>query len=180
MGFDPLLAYIMGPAGAPGPAMIDPSDLVAIIIIPSLCLMVGWLTWMLTRTNHLRTRARIELNKRLLEKIGSAQEVVQLMQTEEGRQLLEALTVERTTSLAQILGTVQKGVVLTTVGLGAISLRIFIPTGFAVFIILGVFVGAIGLGLLVSSGVAYRLSKSWDLLEPGKVQHDRPDASLFR
>lgn len=180
MGFDPLLAYIMGQARAPGPAMIDPSDLVAIIIIPSLCLMVCWLTWMLTRTNHLKTRARIELNKRLLEKIGSAQEVVQLTQTEEGRQLLEALTTERTVSLEQILGTVQKGVVLTTVGLGAISLRLFFPTGFGVFIILGVFVGAIGLGFLVSSGVAYTLSKSWDLLEPGKLQRDRPDASLFR
>jgi hypothetical protein len=180
MEFDPAIAYIMGPAWSPNPGLIEPSDLVAIVVIPSLCLMVGWLTWMLTRTNHLKTRARIELNQRLLEKIGSAQEVVQLMQTEEGRQLLEALTMERTISLEQILSTVQKGIVFTAVGLGAVSLRLFSQTGFGVFIVLGVFVGAIGLGFLVSSGVAYRLSKSWDLLESRKAQRDRPDASLFR
>lgn len=180
MELDQLLVVILGPARFSGPALIEPSDLVAIIVIPSLCLMVGWLTWLLTRTNHLKTRARIELNQRLLEKINSAQDVAHLLQTEEGRQLLEALAIERTTSLEQIVSTVQKGVILMTVGLGAISLRLFFPTGFALFIILGVFVGAVGLGFLVSSAVAYKLSKSWDLLEPRNVQRDRPDASLFR
>lgn len=173
-----LMTYIVG--RSPSPAMIDPSDLVPIIVIPSLCLMIGWLAWMLTRTNHLKTQARIELHRRLLEKINSAQEVVQLVQTEEGRQFLEALAMEQTNTLEQILGSVQKGVILTMVGLGALSLRLFFPTGFGVFIVIGIFVGAVGLGFLVSSGVAYRLSKSWDLLESRKAQRDRRDASLFR
>lgn len=174
MEIDPLVTYVLGAWGAwgawapwgPRPAMIDPSDLAAIIIIPSLCLMVGWLAWMLTRTNHLKTQAHIELQKRLLEKINSAQEVVQLMQTEEGRQFLEALAIERTPPLEQILGSVQKGVILTIVGLGGLSLRLFFPTGFGVFIILGIFAGALGLGFLVSAGVAYGLSRSWGLLGP--------------
>lgn len=185
MEIDPVysLAYVLtniaGPGGFPN-AMIDPSDLVAIIVIPSFCLMIGWLAWMLTRTNHLKTQARIDLHRRLLEKINSPQEVVQLMQTEEGRELLEVLAMEHTTSLAQIVGSVQKGVILTTVGLGTLSIRLFFPTGFGVFIVAGVFVGAVGLGLLLSSVVAYRLSKSWDLQESRKVQRDRRDASLFR
>jgi len=49
---------------------------------------------LLTRANHLKTRARIELHRLLLERMNSAQEIVQLMQTEEGRQFLEALSVE--------------------------------------------------------------------------------------
>ena len=124
MQIEPLMTYITGP-GPSGPGIIDPSDLVAIIVIPSLVLMVGWLVWMLTRTTHLKTKARIELQKRLLERLHSAQEVVQLMQTEEGRQLLESLTIERTTPLEQILHSVQKGVILTIVGLGGLSLRLF-------------------------------------------------------
>ena len=175
-----LMSYIMGAPGFPNPATIDYSDLAAIIVIPSLCLMIGWLVWVLTRTNHLKTRARIELHRRLLETINSPQEVVQLMQTDEGRQLLEALAIEQTTTLEQILGSVRKGVILTMVGLGAISLRLFFPTGFGLFIVIGVFAGAVGLGFLISSAVAYRLSKSWDLLESGKVQRDRRDASLFK
>lgn len=174
------MTYIVGSGWSPNPGLIEPSDLVPIIVIPSLCLMIGWLAWMLTRTNHLKTQARVELHRRMLEKINSAQEVVQLMQTEEGRQFLEAFAMERTNSLEQILGSVRKGVILTMVGLGALSLRLFFPTGFGLFIVIGVFVGAVGLGFLLSAGVAYGLSKSWGLLESGKAPRDRRDASLFR
>jgi len=152
------------------PAMIDSSDLIALIVIPSFCLMVCWLAWMLTRTNHLKAKAHIELQKRLLEKIGSAQDVIQLAQTEEGRRLLEALTMERTSPLEQILSSIQKGVVLIIVGLGGLSLRLFFSTGFGLFIVIGVFAGALGLGLLVSAGVAYGLSRSWDLLGSRQVR----------
>lgn len=174
-----LMSFAMGLIGPPRPGMIDPSDLVAIIIIPSLCLTIGWLVWILTRTNHLKTQARIELHRRLVEKINSPSEVIELMKTDEGRQLLEALAMEQTTTLEQILSSVKKGVILTTVGLGALSIRLFFPTGYGVLIIAGVFVGVAGLGLLLSSVVAYRLSKSWDLLESRKVQRERSNASLF-
>lgn len=179
MQIEPLMTYFTGAGWSSGPGMIDPGDLVAIIVIPSLVLMVGWLVWMLTRTNHLKAKARIELQKRLLEKLNSAQEVVQLMRTEEGRQLLEALTIERTTPLEQILSSVQKGVILTIVGLGGISLRLFFRTGFGLFIVVGVFLGALGIGFLVSAGVAYVFSKSRNL--PGSQQPDRepPNGSLF-
>ena len=173
------MSYILGQAWSPRPAIIDPSDLVAIIIIPSLCLMIGWLVWLLTRTNYLKTRARIELHQRLLERMNSAQEIVQLLQTEEGRQFLEALSVDRTTQLEQILGTVRKGVILTTAGLGTLSIRLFFPSGFGVFIVIGVLAGAVGLGLLVSAGVAYRLSKTWDLLDTRKEQSAIRHSSLF-
>lgn len=164
------LGAVLGAGWPARPAMIDPSDLVALILIPTLCLMVGWLAWMLTRTNHLKTRAHIELQKRLLEKIGSAQDVIQLAQTEEGRRLLEALTMERPSPLEQILSSIQKGVVLIIVGLGGLSLRLFFPTGFGLFIVIGVFAGAVGLGLLVSAGVAYVLSRAWDLLGSRQVK----------
>jgi hypothetical protein len=179
MQIESLMTYFTGEGWSTGPGIIDPSDLVAIIVIPSLVLMVGWLVWMLTRTNHLKTKARIELQKRLLEKLNSAQEVVQLMQTEEGRQLLEALTIERTTPLEQILHSVQKGVVLTIVGLGGLSLRLFFPTGFGVFIVIGVFLGALGMGFLVSAGVAYAFSRSWDLLRSAQSDSEPRKSSLF-
>lgn len=174
-----LMTFFTGPGWPSGPGTIDPGDLVAVIVIPSLVLMVGWLVWMLTRTNHLKAKARIELQKRLLENLNSAQEVLQLMRTEEGRQLLEALTIERTTPREQILSSVQKGVILTIVGLGGISLRLFFPSGFGLFIVVGVFLGAMGIGFLVSAGVAYAFSKSWEL--PGSPPSDREprNSSLF-
>lgn len=179
MQIEPLMTYITGPGWSPGPGMIDSSDLAAIIVIPSLVLMVGWLVWMLTRTNHLKTKARIELQKRLLEKLNSAQEVVQLVRTEEGRQLMEALAIERATPLEQILSSIQKGAILTIVGLGGLSLRLFFPTGFGLFIVIGVFVGALGLGFLVSGGLAYILSKSWDLLGARQSDREPRKGSLF-
>ena len=178
--FFSLLAGIGGPTWSTRPAIIDPSDLVPIVVIPSFCLMVGWLVWILTRTNHLKTKSRIEMQRRLFEKIGSAKELIELTETEEGRRLLESLATEQKTRHEQILGTIQTGVILTVIGLGALSIRLFVPSGFGLFIVIGVFVAALGVGFLISAGVGYKLSKSWDLLDSPRTLSEMRDAGLFR
>ena len=175
-----LLTGMGDPTWSAKSAFIDPSDLVAIVVIPSFCLMVGWLVWIVTRTNHLKTKSRIEMQHRLLEKIGSAKELMELMQTDDGRRFLESLATEQKTRHEQILSTVQTGVILTVIGLGSLSIRLFVPTGFGLFIVIGVFVGALGVGFVISAGVAYWLSKSWDLLDSQKAPSEMRDAGLFR
>src|ERR1044071_10272572 len=85
----------LGQMPAPNSMHIDFSDLVAIIIIPALCLLVGWLAWVMNRVSHLKVKAQIEFQTRMLEKINSAQDVAQLMPSEEVRQFVEAFFVKQ-------------------------------------------------------------------------------------
>jgi len=160
-------------------APIDPGDLVAMIVIPIVCLMICWLVWMLTRTGYIEAQARIAFQKQLLQRINSAQEFVQLLQTEAGRQLLENLMAERTAPLQEIVSTLRRGVLLAVVGLGGLSIRLFFPSGFGVFIIAGIFVEALGVGFIVSAGIGYWLSKSWNLFSRETLDQAPPNRTLF-
>lgn len=164
----------------PLPAGLD--ELVPVIVIPSLCLMIAWLVWVLNRTTYLKTKAQIELHNQLVRQIHSAQDILQLLETDVGRQLLEALSRERPTTREEIVNSVRKGIILSMVGLGGLVLRLIFPMGYGVFILASVLVGMIGAGLLVSSLVVYRLSKSWGLISetrPKNLNEERPNSSLF-
>jgi len=176
-------AYALGQFAAPNSMSVDLGDLVPVIIIPALCLLTGWLAWALTRVSHLRVKAQIELQNRLLEKINSAQDVAQLMQSEEGRQFIEAFSIKQPTLMEEILSLVRKGVIFTVVGLSGFLMRLIFPTGFGVLILASILMGAIGVGFLISSAVSYRLSKSWGLISTaarGNSGGRRRDASLFQ
>lgn len=143
--------------------------------------MIGWLVWVLTRTEHLRVKARVEFQNRLLEKISSAEDFVQMMRSEEGRAFIEAVSVDNPSMREQILGSAQKGVIFTAIGAGGLLLRWIFPMGYGVFILASVLAGAVGVGFLISSAVSYRLSKSWGLLsETKRIDYRDRDASLFR
>ncbi|HST22857.1 MAG TPA: hypothetical protein VLR90_17160 [Blastocatellia bacterium] len=159
---------VLGQMPAPNSPHIDFSDLVAIIIIPALCLLIGWLAWVMNRVSHLKAKAQVELQTRLLEKINSAQDVAQLTQSEEGRQFIEAFFVKQPALMEEILGSVRKGIICTAVGLGGLLLRWIFPMGFGVFIIASILTGAIGVGFLISSAITYRLSKSWGLISKSR------------
>jgi hypothetical protein len=55
--------------------------------------------------------------------------------------------------------------------------------GYGVFIVTGILIGAVGVGFLICSAIAFRLSKSWGLLstvESIKPPTQMSDGSLFR
>ncbi len=162
--------HVLGQMPAPH---VDFSDLVAVIIIPAICLLIGWLVWVMNRASHLKVKAQIELQTRLLEKIRSAQDVAELIKSEEGRQFINALSAKQPDMMEEILASVRRGIIFTTAGAGGFFLRLIFPTGFGVFIIASILMGAIGVGFLISSAVTYRLSKSWGLI--AKAGHENPD-----
>jgi hypothetical protein len=145
-------------------------ELVPIVVIPSLCLMVGWLAWVATRTRYLQTKNQIELNNRLVGSISSAQDILLLAKTKEGLRLLETISAERPTTREEIVRSVRRGIIFIMVGVGGLLLRVIFPEGYGVFIVASVLVGMVGVGTLVSSFVVFRMSRSWGLLPPAE-QH---------
>lgn len=118
-------------------------------------------------------RARADLQTKLLDRLGSGREVVEFCQTEGGKQFMEALSMGSIDSPAskgspteRILGSIQKGIILTLLGLGFLILawKYHRDDPGDVFTVIGVVGLSLGIGFLLSAGVSYRLSKSMGLL----------------
>ena len=130
------------------------------------------------------TRLQSELNNRLLERLGSTEQLLVYLQSQAGQQLTATPGVmdPPATTLAapfsRILWAVQAGIVLISAGAGFLVIRryVFEESGQALLTI-GVLLMAVGVGFSLASLASYSLSQRFGLLdaprdragEPGRV-----------
>jgi hypothetical protein len=129
----------------------------------------GWIVWSIAY-NFRRgwvAKKQMEVHLQLLERLGTGAEAVAYLQSPQGQQLLDAVSVEREPLVARIMGSVQAGLILTLLGLSLLVVRAFVP-GSSSLLIVGVPAMAIGIGFLLSSAFSFRLSRSLGLI------NDRP------
>jgi hypothetical protein len=152
-------------------------DLGSIIVSVALIVAAAWVVAAIVAAwrHRINLRAHTELNNRLLEKFGTAEEFAAYLGTEAGRRFFENLMMEKVTPMTKILGSMQKGAILTLLGAGLLVLgNIFSqPQGGNVMIVIGVVALMVGLGFLISAFVAYRLAKAWGLMK-NDVGKDSP------
>ena len=115
------------------------------------------------------TRTRAEIYNRLIDKFGTAPEFVAFMESDAGLNFIEENTVQPTAPLGKILASTQIGVVLTLLGAGLlVTGNVFGESlGGDLYIVLtvGGIVGLmIGIGLLISAGISYRLCRAWGMV----------------
>jgi len=139
------------------------------ITIPS---MFAWFVWVIFSTlrRYKIARLQADVQSKLLDKVGSGQELVTYAQTDAGKHLLESLQVERTVSqvpYGKILGALQAGIVLFCFGIAMVWLRGHVSTsseGADGFTVLGAISIALGVGFGISAAASYFLSRSFGLL----------------
>ena len=121
-----------------------------------------------SRRRAIAIRARADLLNRVLDKFGSSHDFLELSESPGGKRLLEALGSEPNGVGEKILSAVQRGVVLTVLGVGVLLLSLAIyATAVEEFVrIVGGVCLALGLGYLCSSVLSYRLARSMGLLIP--------------
>jgi hypothetical protein len=139
-------------------------DIVPGIAIPTLFISLAWIIFSTIRRFKI-AKLQAELQHKLLDKIGSGQELLNYAQTDTGRQLLESLKVERVAPHGRIIVALQAGIVLMVFGAGMLAVRNHVPDqGAEGFTILGSLIFSLGLGFALSSAASYYLSKSFGLL----------------
>jgi hypothetical protein len=127
---------------------------------------VAFVLWVAAPFVQDRARRRAELQARVLERFGTAQELVAFLEGEPGRRFQESLSGRRLTPLGRILRGVQAGVVLIALGLGlAIAFGLLRDPDLLVAALAAV---ALGVGFLVAAGVSHRLCSSWGLLKASR------------
>ena len=127
-------------------------------------LLVGFSTWILSRRGQERSRAQFDLQRRMLEKFGSASEFVVFLDSDSGRKFLETVSSETQTQASRIFGSIQKGAIFTLIGVVGFGVVAYDPGDLVPLAVPSGISLAVGLGYLLSAFATYKLSKQWGLL----------------
>ena len=108
-----------------------------------------------------RARRRSELQMRLMDRFGSAPELLAYLESDEGQRLRDAITGRRFQAPRQVLGVIQVGLVVTALGSGLFwaSRRLAdrdLMTSAAICI-------SVGVGLRLAAVVSKQLLVRWNL-----------------
>ena len=137
-----------------------------IVVVPIVFGFLAWLVWAFFSTirRYKIAKLQAEVQNKLLDKVGSGQELLAYAQTDAGKTLLESLRVEGVSPHARIIVALQTAIVMISVGAAFLLLRNRVDDAQQGFLVLGTLCTTLGIGFAVSSGASYYLSKSFGLL----------------
>lgn len=164
--------------------------LIPIIIVPSFFFLIGWVVYVIVDGQRRRQQMRLatEFHGKLLDRIGSATEFGEFLNTDGGAKFLDSLTVEREGEPhTRILRAVQTGLVGLALGvgmfvlIGSTDLTFGAPDVFERdtedgLAVLATIATSIGVGLLLAAGASLGLSKRLGLIN-GEHSRRRVDST---
>ncbi|ANM31804.1 hypothetical protein ABI59_22940 [Acidobacteria bacterium Mor1] len=119
-----------------------------------------------TLTHRRELKAMVNFHDKLFDKLSDPADVRALLESTASERLFDSLGRERNGNVhRRVLFGLQAGAVLGIAGMAMLALGIYYR-GDEGFVVMGILLGALGMGFLLSSGISYRLSRQWGLLEP--------------
>ena len=149
-------------------------ELAPIIIMPVMVLAIAYMIRNGQEHKRLKQLAEYQYNlhRELLDKFGSAQELLEYLESDAGKKILEVAPAEKTRPHARILTSIQTGIILGLAGGAFYFMRNLIEDAYEGFTFMGVLGIALGVGFVVSAVVAFALSKSWGLINGSNGELD--------
>jgi hypothetical protein len=143
-----------------------------VVIFPILFGLFGFIAWITFTTIGRYKTAKLQagIQTKLLEKLGSGQDLLAYVQSDAGKRFSESLATEQRTPYGRILGAAQAGVILVLLGLALLFLRGRVPGVDEGFLVSGTITLSLGVGFALSATLSYFLSKSFGLLS-GTITH---------
>ena len=137
-----------------------------LFLIPLLVVFWSWTVWfVLTTIRRYKTaKLQLELRNRMLDKLGSCQELLNYLQTDAGKQFLSPLIIEHRTPHRRIVGALEVSVVLAVFGIALLVLRGKIAGAEEGFLLFGTLILALGIGFALAATVSCFLSRRLGLL----------------
>lgn len=138
------------------------------IVMPALFTLIGFVVWVAVTGWQRRQHVRLvtDFNMRLLDRLGTLKDFSDFLETAAGAALMKSLSSEMPASKPhdRVIRAMQIGVVLMSLGIGLFSVGEFIAFDDLeqqrFFTVLGMLVLSLGIGFLVSAGVAYKVGTS--------------------
>jgi hypothetical protein len=147
--------------------------LAPMLVLITCALVLGSMVRASIVNRRLRENARVyaELQGKLIEKFGTADEVVRYLASDAGLRLLDGQSSAPTSPHSRVLDAVHLGLILLLGGLGIwVASHVSDPQVFEVLSALGKIAAFLGVGFLASAAASTLLSRRWGLLGPRR--HD--------
>ena len=102
-----------------------PKDAAIMLVLLGAFATAAWVMYLAADTSkrQRRIKAQAELNGRLLDKFGSAREVVEFLQTPSGAQFVDSFSSDREEPANGILRSTHRGIILVIVAIGVLFLN---------------------------------------------------------
>ncbi len=154
-------------------------DLVPIVLFPVFFLAIVWVVRIFvdSRRWNRTFKQQSEIHGRLIEKLGTSQELVAYMETEAGKRFLMASPIaagpefgqQMPNTVSRVLTSLSTGIVLALVGVGFLLLRNAGPDTPEPMLIMGTLLLMPGIGFILSAGVTWVLAKRLGLMPEKEV-----------
>ena len=135
--------------------------------------MIVLIVWFTNVTRRRDTDRRAELIRQLIDKFSTGEAFAEAMQSPEGSKLADALSLSREQPKRAWVGLFIPGSILTALGLGFVLLSMTMGD---VYRIPAVVIGSVGIAVLVSSYVAWRVDRK-DAQDRGDSDNVPPSES---
>ncbi|MGO4882955.1 MAG: hypothetical protein ACLP59_19365 [Bryobacteraceae bacterium] len=148
-------------------------DIAIVLVMVFSLATVAWIFYLISEDSKRkrRTAAQSELHGRLLDKFGSAQDLVAFLQTPAGAQFVEGISSDREEPSSAILRATHRGIILVIVAAGCLGLTRVYGWQDNPLLVIGVVLLCLGIGFLISAVVSHKLSKSLGLMpRPGTTR----------
>ena len=132
-------------------------ELIPIFGILSSSTMVVLIVYFVSRSRARRAEVQAEVQSRLIDRFGTAPELIEFLQSPAGREFVSGVqSAPALWARERVLSGFTRAIVLTALGTAFLFLTFFFDDGFAVP---AAIVFSLGLGYLLATFVSYRLSQ---------------------
>ena len=142
---------------------------IAFVAIVSMIGFYGLIAIIITaiwRTKQRSNELQAEVQTKLIDRFGSAPELIDFLQSEAGHQFIEGFhSAPRYAAREKILGGLRRGIITSLLGLGFLALFAADYRENWGFIYPGCLILSLGIGFFLSTFVSMKLSRSWGLID---------------
>ena len=138
-------------------------QIVLITVLPITIVFWGWVVWVILEWR--RVRHKSQLQKMIVDKFSTAQELNDFLQSKEGNKFLNFLRLNGRAPREKILSSLSKGVILSFLGIAIIVIGGLFAGEMMYFTAFGIVIIALGVGFLISTFISYKFSKKWGIID---------------
>jgi hypothetical protein len=150
-------------------------DMRPVLVVMTIFATMGWIVHVLVDGRRRRERLKVftEFHSRLIDRMGSAKEFAEFLQTSGGQSFLDTLSLERGHPADRIAKSVQAGIILTCVGLA-----LFLAIGRVAseieggYYVLASIILSLGIGFMLSAVSSFALARTFGLLHKAELRDE--------
>ena len=143
----------------------------AVVIGATIIVSAAWIITSIMKSikERANTRTRAEIYNKLIDKFGSAPELVEFLRSDAGLRFIEEQTIEPSQPLMKIMSSVRLGVTLALIGGGTLVVanlwdRTFGEDLYNMIALAGTVALTAGAGFIISAAISYKLCQLWGLM----------------